>query len=791
MNSHLSKRNSLLSTALILLGASTLIAGTNFQKEIISTNELGVERGFPIDVDGDSDTDMLLYSSLNKSIILMENDGSNNFTESTLLPDFEGIKFHAADLNGDSKMDIITRKNEELLYYLSTATGYERKSLGDVINYKSNFWTANLYGNGKQDLIVSQGYTLTLYKNSGEGVLIPQDTLSRKSSSLICQLNDFNNDGRLDIVSLATDDDAELTVYLQNSDQTFTDFDLDTIDKADNPILQVADVDGDSHKDIISLGDYNHVKWYKSGGDGTFTPMPHLSTYGEKNKFFLAGDIDSDGDDDYLIVDSLSKVFLYKNDGSGNFTKTIQECDEAVFYSPALIDYDQNGDLDLFTLHGGPMILTGMESGTLKRNTIVNNGTFGAWDVAVADIWGDSKKEILSVGRYDEKLKCYTKEDDGSYREEHIASHVKDAQKVTVADMNGDNLPDILTGGDTLFLFTQMENSLFEKTNTKRGEVHSISVADLDSDNDPDIITHAGSWVNPTYLTLHYNNGSDYTTESYSDIEAYVAEPVDIDGDGDIDIITGDDVKSVITLNRNEGDGTFFPIHITNKEYSIKDLHITDINSDDKPDILFTAHSYVFTLIQGEESQFTVDTLSLLTNCVSITPGDFNGDGHMDYAALSSSRSKVVLYENSGDMTFTETVIDSSKDIETGRSIISADIDDDGHLDILTASSKYGTIALYRNLNSTAITDQTIKSDVKSLQIRSLNSQAISLSLPSQKRTPLTFSLYDIRGREIKKIETVNSGNFTLNFKSPIAAGLYLMSLSGEGVSYSNQIVIK
>ena len=78
-------------------------------------------------------------------------------------------------------------------------------------------------------------------------------------------------------------------------------------------------------------------------------------------------------------------------------------------------------------------------------------------------------------------------------------------------------------------------------------------------------------------------------------------------------------------------------------------------------------------------------------------PADIDGDGHMDVLSASASfgGDKIAWFENNGSQSFTERVISSNAD--GGHWVYAADIDGDGDMDVLSASSTDDKIAWYEN----------------------------------------------------------------------------------------------
>jgi hypothetical protein len=79
----------------------------------------------------------------------------------------------------------------------------------------------------------------------------------------------------------------------------------------------------------------------------------------------------------------------------------------------------------------------------------------------------------------------------------------------------------------------------------------------------------------------------------------------------------------------------------------------------------------------------------------SVYAVDVDGDGDMDVLSASSVDDKIAWYENDGQQTFTSHTITTSADAAT--SVYATDMDGDGDMDVLSASFGDDKIAWYEN----------------------------------------------------------------------------------------------
>ena len=107
---------------------------------------------------------------------------------------------------------------------------------------------------------------------------------------------------------------------------------------------------------------------------------------------------------------------------------------------------------------------------------------------------------------------------------------------------------------------------------------------------------------------------------------------------------------------------------------------------------------------------FTAHTITTSANgASSVFAIDVDGDGDIDVLSASSGDDKIAWYENDGSESFTAHTITTSA--YQGFSVFAIDVDGDGDVDVLSAGSTYsaaGKIAWYENDGSQSFTAHTI-----------------------------------------------------------------------------------
>ncbi|MCD4768839.1 MAG: FG-GAP-like repeat-containing protein [Bacteroidales bacterium] len=322
------------------------------------------------DYDNDGDLDILIAGSPGGGTRISEiyrNDGNDVFTSLDAgITGTHGGSATWGDYDNDDDLDILlSGYSDATQYYTSiwennidnTFTEQTGISLAGV-NTGSVVW-GDYDNDGDPDILLTgyNGINITkIYKNNGpEGSGFTEQTsiLLTGVCSSSAAWGDYDNDGYLDIILCGNYYGTYVSkIYRNNTDNTFTEQTLISIQGISGGSVVWGDYDNDGDLDILLTGtDNNHnktTKIYRNDGPDSLVDI-NLLIRGVGEGSAQWGDYDNDGDLDIVLAgEGGTKVFeVYRNDGNDIFTCIYNGPVGLSNGSVAWGDYDNDNDLDI------------------------------------------------------------------------------------------------------------------------------------------------------------------------------------------------------------------------------------------------------------------------------------------------------------------------------------------------------------------------------------------------------------------------------------------------------------
>ncbi len=229
---------------------------------------------------------------------------------------------------------------------------------------------------------------------------------------------------------------------------------------------------------------------------------------------------------------------------------------------------------------------------------------------------------------------------------------------------------------------------------------YALDTADLDRDGDLDAVYLSQSG---NYLAWAENEGnqnfSTHTIASGLDLPLTNAslQAVDLDRDGDLDLVSPVDWMEAFAWWENDGAQGFTRHNLSNPVSYPVVIAVTDMDRDADLDFAVAGAGLAWWENDGTQI-FSRHAITTVGNYAWIDPVDLDGD--LDVDMLAASRTGALTWwENDGAQNFTPHAIRQTSSATMGNrtTLRPVDLDRDGDLDLLSASDILDELALWEN----------------------------------------------------------------------------------------------
>ncbi len=662
-------------------GIFTDVTATHMPPNANETVALGLG-----DVDGDGDLDLVLGNFSDQDRLLL-NDGAARFTDVTATQwpsnpnGAREVLFGDAD--GDGDLDVVlptSTGNKQTRLYLNDGFGFYVDATAGRMPVDSGFQAGaigDVDGDGDLDVVLGDFDQDHLYVNDGFGFFtdvtgthLPVE--SRQAA--VMELADLDGDLDLDLVVGNYRDPNSL--YLNDGAGFFSDATSRLPMHSDlTQSLAIDDVDGDFDLDI-AFGSTSGGRLYRNDGTATFFESPSPLLASDNTEALELEDLDLDGDLD-LLAGNDGQDRLYWNDGTGAFTNATPDRVPWKFTfssTLAVADVDLDGDQDLLSGEGEHQ---GYPSS--GGDLFLNDGTgsfsrgpgFGphanTLAIAAGDVDGDADPDVV----FGNTTICFLGY--GCYH---------DTNRLFFNDGQGG--------------FSEIPGRLPEDSD----DTFAVALGDLDADSDLDIVF--GNWQQQSRVYRNFG----IATGEFIDVTAgrFPARADrtralalgDVDGDSDLDLVVGNESQQS-RLFVNEGLGAFFDATATRMPTATRKtraLGIGDVDRDGDLDLVLGNDGQAGLYLNDGTGRFLDQSVQMPVQAEetwALQLGDVDEDGDLDVVLGNRDRFYSValnrLYLNDGAGTFAdETASRLPADLDQTAALALADIDRDRDLDLVVGN---------------------------------------------------------------------------------------------------------
>ena len=372
------------------------------------------------------------------------------------------------------------------------------------------------------------------------------------------------------------------------------------------------------------------------------------------------------------------------------------------FYECSNIDYSTSTEITFLSF--------------LPTEHVVDANFDGVLSVCLADINDDGYMDVLGAAEFDGDITWWENTDGtGTAWTEHtIDANFISANSVHSADINDDGYMDVLGSGGSDITWWENEDGSgtvwTEHTiDANLNAAKSVHTADINGDGYMDVL--GASRIDDDIIWWANTDGSGTVWVKYTiDGDFNWASSVysgDINGDGHMDVVGAAQIDDDITWWENSnGFGSIWEEHTIDADFDgACSVCLVDINDDGYLDVLGAAHYddeiTWWENTDGTGTVWTEHTIDANFDCAnSVHSADINDDGYMDVLGAALITEEIVVWENtdgSGTTWNKYTIADS---IGGAYSVHSADIDGDGYLDVL-GSANYDDDIIWWHLGTT------------------------------------------------------------------------------------------
>lgn len=712
----------MLCTLLLALATTAPLFAQFSEPVLLSNSMLQTESVEFADLNGDGLVDLLVAAAGNDLLGWFENNGQGGFGPLKVLTKAAdgAMLIRAADLDGDGDMDVVggsatdgkVRVFENLGNAGGAATFGPAVELTNAVLELRDLDLVDVTGDGFLDILTASNHLnrVAVLINKGDGTFKNIKVLVAPNLGATGVAGgDLDGDGLVDVV--ASHKISGVINYFKNlGNGNFAngvDIGLGSFSNTDVAVL---DYDNDGDLDVLNSG--SGLRVFENQGGGSFVGGAFLSNTSLGRMRIV--DLDFDADLDIAVASQFSSFSrILRNDGGGQFVSVINLLQSNSAHDLAFGDYDNDGLMDAVSAAAGEDFVrffhhTAPEwSGFPEAKDLILTDD-GARAVTIGDLNGDGLGDIVSGSFTDGNINLYLSAGAGTFAAaQALSTEENGVKRILIGDFNGDTRPDVAslrtTNARIQIAFGNGAGGFAAPASALQiPSLSEMDAGDFDGDGDLDFVVARQFQDKLEWYANNGNGGFSLGGSLSATFDAPVAlHAVDLDADGQLDVIAAGDVVAGVRWFRNQGGGNFVAANLlgTNAAGS-RGIKAGDLNGDGLLDVVFANRIFgdITVVLQTAPGVFGAPVIELtgVSNTTDFALADITLDGQLDLVVTSSFVNQVRLHVGLGDGTFAPAVVLDDNELDYSAVAV-GDVDGDGDLDVAYTSQNGDSVNAMRN----------------------------------------------------------------------------------------------
>jgi len=271
------------------------------------------------------------------------------------------------------------------------------------------------------------------------------------------------------------------------------------------------------------------------------------------------GDATGDSLPDIVTANaSVPGMTILPGRGDGSFEKPIKHGEVSGARAFAFGDFDTDGSEDLAVAIPSAILIYSTQDGDLVRRRTLAVPASSA--LATGDIDSDGNPDLVAVSATRQVVTVLHGNGDGTFEAPVDYPVGEPASSLVLADLTGDEFPDIVVAGPRLSELASAGDGFFEPYQLIPGPggLRSVAADDLDSDSDIDLVGVGGQ--NQAFAFLNDGEGGFTASSTYrTGLTPVAAALADVDSDGSPDLLTVNRGSNDLSILRGVDNGTLLP----------------------------------------------------------------------------------------------------------------------------------------------------------------------------------------------------------------------------------------